>query len=404
MLYLGQTAMSHLERLLIRWQTAGVIDANVAASIRAFETNQNKPAGLRWQGLVALILGAILLACGVVLFVSAHWDQISPLARFLLVLAMVSVFHLGGAISRAAFRDLSTTLHAVGTISTGAAIALVGQIFNIQEHWPAAILLWAIAALAGWALLHDEAQQTLTVLLFPAWLFCEWEYYAGQHHGGGVYLARMISVWAVLYLTFWLGSSRKVVWSLCFTAGAIGLIVANILLLSGWEWSYGSYAFLPLSTRIWGWLLIVALPLIIALIRLRRSIIPVLAAIVTSTALPFCQTPASSTYWNGQANATYTHSTPSLAAHALVAAMAIFLAWWGVRQSSKPLVNYGILCFAISVMWFYFSDIFDKIGRSLGLISLGILFIAGGWALEKTRRRLIAHMNRPSAAATGEAT
>jgi hypothetical protein len=44
------------------------------------------------------------------------------------------------------------------------------------------------------------------------------------------------------------------------------------------------------------------------------------------------------------------------------------------------------------VGWFYFSDIFDKMGRSLGLIGLGILFLAGGWALEKTRRGLLAGM------------
>jgi hypothetical protein len=43
-------------------------------------------------------------------------------------------------------------------------------------------------------------------------------------------------------------------------------------------------------------------------------------------------------------------------------------------------------------MWFYFSDIFDKVGRSLGLIGLGVLFLAGGWALEKMRRRLIGGM------------
>jgi hypothetical protein len=48
--------------------------------------------------------------------------------------------------------------------------------------------------------------------------------------------------------------------------------------------------------------------------------------------------------------------------------------------------------FAIAVVWFYFSDIFDKVGRSLGLIGLGILFLAGGWALEKTRRGLLARM------------
>jgi hypothetical protein len=46
------------------------------------------------------------------------------------------------------------------------------------------------------------------------------------------------------------------------------------------------------------------------------------------------------------------------------------------------------------VIWFYFSDIFDKVGRSLGLIGLGVLFLAGGWALERWRRRLIGHMGQ----------
>ena len=139
---------------------------------RVYESEQASPAGITfkrigWQGMVALILGAILLACGVVLFVSAHWDQIGPGARYLLVIAMVAVFHLGGAWARERYHGLSTALHAVGTVSTGAAIALVGQIFNIQEHWPGAVLLWAIAAAAGWILLRDQAQQILTLLVFP---------------------------------------------------------------------------------------------------------------------------------------------------------------------------------------------------------------------------------------------
>jgi hypothetical protein len=48
--------------------------------------------------------------------------------------------------------------------------------------------------------------------------------------------------------------------------------------------------------------------------------------------------------------------------------------------------------FAIAVAWFYFSNLFDKMGRSLGLIGLGVLFLAGGWALEKMRRGLLARM------------
>src|SRR6516164_7721773 len=134
--------MSDIESLLKRWQSAGVIDAEVVARIRAFEAQQSRPSGLRLQGRVALILGGILLASGIVLFVSAHWDQLGPALRYTLVMLLVAVFHFGGAIARERFRALSTTLHAVGTAATGAAIALVGQIFNIQEHWPAAILLW----------------------------------------------------------------------------------------------------------------------------------------------------------------------------------------------------------------------------------------------------------------------
>ena len=52
-----------------------------------------------------------------------------------------------------------------GDGGSGAAIALMGQIFNMQEHWPAAVMLWAICALAGWWLLGDEFQQTLALLL-----------------------------------------------------------------------------------------------------------------------------------------------------------------------------------------------------------------------------------------------
>jgi hypothetical protein len=84
-----------------------------------------------------------------------------------------------------------------------------------------------------------------------------------------------------------------------------------------------------------------------------------------------------------------------------VAAFAVFIIWWGVRQASKALVNLGIVEFAIAVGWFYFSDIFDKVGRSLGLIGLGVLFLAGGWALEKTRRGLITRMGHADISTEG---
>ena len=438
--------MADLDSLLNRWQSAGVLTADAAGRIRAWEHQQKRPAGLRWQGLVALILGAILLACGVVLFVNAHWDQMGPGSRFALVLAMVSLFHLAGGLVRDSFRGLSTALHAVGTASTGAAIALTGQIFNIQDHWPAAILMWALAALAGWALLHDEAQQTLALLLIPAWLISEFTFYAESHIGQGAYIGRCLFVWAVLYLTFLLGSRRKAVQGILFAAGAIAATVGVVMMLEGWR-SWGSMTPLPCGLRVWCWSAIAALPIVVALVRFTRSFIPVVAAVAFSIALPWCNRVWTEHYnWGSGQAGSNTYNEPNLLAFALVAAFAaflvawgfmqaskalialgvvyfaltaiwlansgiwteiarqflgqlmcagaaIFVIWWGVRLSSKALVNFGVVGFAITVGWFYFSDIFDKVGRSLGLIGLGVLFLAGGWVLEKTRRRLIGTMS-----------
>ncbi len=86
--------------------------------------------------------------------------------------------------------------------------------------------------------------------------------------------------------------------------------------------------------------------------------------------------------WKRRRGALWSHSEPNVLAYALAAATAVFLVWWGIRNLAKPIVNYGMVAFALIVMWFYFASVMDKLDRSLGLIGLGILFLAGGWALE----------------------
>ena len=396
--------MTDFEPLLNRWQSAGVLDAEAAGRIRTYESQQARPTGLRWQGMVALILGAILLACGVVLFVSAHWDELAPAARFVLVIGMVAVFHLGGALTRNQYRGLSTALHAVGTVSTGAAIALVGQIFNIEEHWPAAILMWALAALAGWILLRDEAQQVLTLLLFPAWMVSELAFNAEGHIGELVYIGRFLFVWAIFYLVMFLGSRRKAIQGILFAVAAIASGVGTSMMLAGWRSWAGTQTLPPFGVRFWGWVAIAALPLAIVAFRGHKGLIPVATAIVYCIALPWCNRTWTETWNLGNGNKGSCNLTePNLAAHALVAAFAVFVIWWGVRQASRALVNLGFVGFGVAVGWFYFSNIFDKVGRSLGLIGLGILFLAGGWALEKMRRRLLARMG-PGAVSSATST
>ncbi len=397
-------AMADIESLLTRWQSAGVLDAETAARIRAHEARSSAqraaPTGLRWQGITALILGAILLACGVVLFVSAHWDELGPGGRYALVIAMVGVFHIGGGLARAGSRGLSSALHAVGTVAAGAAIALVGQIFNIEEHWPAAILLWALAAIAGWMLLRDQPQQILALLLVPAWIFCELGYRMQGYIGAEVYLGRLYFLWAILYITFFIGSRRKAVQGILFAAGAIGAVAGIVQMLSNWYAWGNEQSFIPFATRVWAWIAIAAVPLVIAAFHGHKGLIPIAVAIAFAVAFPWCyRTVTESFKYDTGANGSFTLTVSNLLTYALVAAFAVFLCAWGVRLVSRALVNLGIVGFAITVAWFYFSDLFSKMSRSLGLIGLGVLFLLGGWALEKMRRRILASMASPPKAA-----
>jgi uncharacterized membrane protein len=378
--------MQDSEIWLTRWHSAGLLDDASAAAIRAYEEAHAKPTSRRWQVLIALILGAILLGAGVLLFVAAHWDGISPLARLLLVLAMLAFFHGLGLLTRARFAGFATAVHAVGTISAGAAIALVGQIFNMQEHWPAAVMLWALCAAAGWVLLRDQFQQSLTLLLVPAWIISEWSDRASAYGGSTTYLARLLAVIGAVYLTGFFHSRRRAVFYILFAAGAVLLPFTVVMLSTGWS-DIGSRGFLPLPYRL------AAVALVLFGIAggwlLERKTVP--ATLVVTAAvwiLPWAHIHFIEKIGDG----TLYHSEPNTLAYALVAATSVFFVWWGVRNVAKPLVNYGVVAFALTVMWFYFSSVMNKLDRSLGLIVLGILFLAGGWALELTRRRIVAGM------------
>jgi uncharacterized membrane protein len=275
----------------------------------------------------------------------------------------------------------------VGTIAAGAAVFLVGQIFNIQEDWAGGVLLWALCAAAGWLLLRDQGQQTITLLLVPAWVLSEWWYRTSQFRWAGAYQLRMVAVFAALYVTVFLGSRKKFVATVCFLAGAIALLISIPLLTDGsiGEMWHEAPA-LPLAMRAAGWLLIAVLPLAAAVVLKRACVIPVAAVLLVAVVLPHAHRIM---YGPG---GQWSYLRPTLVSYVLPAALAVFFAWWGVRQNSRALINLGVLGFALTVLWFYFSDVMGKLGRSFSLMLLGVIFLGGGWLLERLRRRLVAQV------------
>ena len=374
-----------IEKRVARWLEASLIDSTTAERIRAFETAEDVPQKARWPVLVAVSFGGLMVGAGVLLFVASHWNSLSPASRFTLVLLLVAVFHVAGAFLRERFSVLATTLHALGTAALGAAIFLSAQIFNLQEHWPGGLMLWAAGAWAGWWLCRDWPQAAFAALLTPAWLAGEWEVATRDFRGSSYILAQGLLVLALTYLSARTaekgGSPRRAV----MTIGWLALLPCTGAVLSiPWTWSPQQSHISP-SLLALGWLGIFGLPLLLAFwMRGRAGWMNVAAAawvaLLGTTVLHQFQPGSLPHQWN------------KLGPYIWCGIGSVGLVAWGFYEARKERINLGFAAFGLTVVAFYFSDVIDKLGRSASLVGAGVVFLLGGWALERTRRRLIARL------------
>jgi uncharacterized membrane protein len=65
---------------------------------------------------------------------------------------------------------------------------------------------------------------------------------------------------------------------------------------------------------------------------------------------------------------------------------------WGIAEGRRERVNLGVAAFALTVLFFYFSNVMDKLGRAESLVGAGVLLLFGGWGLERLRRILVARV------------
>jgi len=280
---------------------------------------------------------------------------------------MVAIFHAGGAYASQKMEALAIALHGIGTAALGAGIYLSGQIFNMSEHWPSAILMWAVGAWIAWALRRDWLQLSFAAILTPAWIGAEW---VDAHSSSDQFVFRLLCQGTLLLaITYFTATGWKpLMWigGIALLPSALGLALSKELW--GSNFSMG-------SDTVLGYAAAYALPLAVALFaRGKGSWMNAAAAVwVCWLALTSRQ-----------------GSSPLL--YLVCAAGAAGLVAWGMYERRSERVNLGMAGFAITILCFYFSSVMDKLGRSESLIGLGVLFLAGGWALEKLRRRLVAQM------------
>lgn len=380
-----------LEKALGRWLDAGLLDAATAGRIRVFESKHEKSGGLRWPVLLAISLGGLLMGAGVLLFVAAHWDELSPSSRFALVMLMVGVFHAGGAFAAERFAALASVLHAVGTVTLGAGIFLAGQIFNLAEHWPGGIMMWAAGAWIGWWLLRSWPQAALAAVLTPAWLAGEWIVATERLSGGDQVLNQSLLLLSLTYISLHTNEHdtnlrRSLMW-----IGGIALIPCAVLASERWWGAWGAVA--PTSLLAIGWLVGMGVPIALAY-WLRGSA----AWMNLVAALWVAGLSAMTTITHEEAMSDlFKQFWRDFGLYMWLWLGSVGLIVWGFKELRRERINLGVACFGITTLTFYFASVMDKLGRSISLIGLGVLFLVGGWFLERGRRQLIARMNQGGA-------
>jgi uncharacterized membrane protein len=374
-----------IEKAIDGWLKAGLLDAATAARLREHEANANQPHTGRLT-ILAFGFGGLLLAAGAFLFVAAHWQDVSPWGRFATLLAMTAALHVGGAFGARFSPSLATALHAVGTAVFGAGIFLSGQVFNLQEQWPEAFLLWAAgAAVAAW-LLRDWPQILWVAVLGPAWLVSEWGTRYPWDRVAYTDAAESVvpfglAVLAAAYVAA-PGQDLDSTWRRALARlGAVVLVLSAYGLARLGTWMNVPETGLPPppdTLLASGWAVAIALPLTVAFLLRRSKAWPVAVVALLAGAVVLLDP---SVTWQ------------RLLVYLIYAVGSAGMVAWGMFDRVRLRVNLGVLSFVLTVLAFYFSSLFDMLGRAFGLIGMGLLCIGGGWVAERGRRRLLARLD-----------
>lgn len=343
---------------LERWLAAGLVDPETAARIREFE-GRRPQTGMRLLPVLTLVLGGMLLGAGLLLLVSTHWDSLSPIERVVIAAGTVGALHVAGAVTAARFAAFSATMHAVGTVALGGAVIVAGEVFHMGGLWSRGMLLWAIGSWLGVWLVRGWPQVAAAAILTPVWIGSEWmmQRTRWELEASGALLSIMLA---------YLGANTRGPshWRTCLAwIGGVALIPLGMLaplLRSTALDPVGVAAGLAIG-GVAAWIL-------------RRDALWLPPAIVAVT-LGYLLLIAAR--WEAGV-----YGWAALTAALIVA--------WGVRERRVERINLGLAAFAVAVLFFYVSNVMDSIGRSVSLIGLGVLFLAGGWQLERFRRHLVA--------------
>jgi uncharacterized membrane protein len=240
----------NLEKRLTRWTEAGLLSAEQARSIKAWEQEQPSAS---WVLFGITGLGIVVLMTGVVSIIAANWDQIPPSVKLWGYFISLSV--LGWAAAKrygtpGVIRECLLTAYAAYVLG---GIGLIGQLYHLSAEGYEALFTWLTLVLPIALLAQSRLINNLwCVVLLSAcalWLFS-----SAQHEEA----VRIYTIAAAPWITLGVGYllwNRFSFFSSALRVWSYGILLLGYAIVANIAWSAGGGLPDPLRHPGYAWAL-----------------------------------------------------------------------------------------------------------------------------------------------------
>ena len=395
--------VSRLREEVKAWERDGTITAEQARAILARYPDYppGHEASRRRQGLVTglSILGGVLIGLGVITFFAANWDEISYGVKLAsLIAGMLLSYGAGYALwQRSGPTAYAVAFVLLGCIIYGAGVHLIGQIYHVSVDHPNLSLFWFLGVAPIAYVTRSRPVMFLAIVLFltaVAFRLQDWLEGLDGSEAGIAVAALYIALGTFLYVV---GKAKREFegWeSLGGLFQALGLITAFAALYLLTFHDIFDYAGGISGASLGYWALAcgasaVAIGVVAGMAWLRaRQGEQVTAELAEAGAVAVLLVAA---HLAALVTVDWDPLYP-IVFNALFALSALGLMASGYMQDHEGRVNLSIGFIALYVITRYFEYSIDLLDSSLVFFGAGVILLAGGYLLDRGRRRMLAAM------------
>lgn len=412
--------LQRLKRDLELWIERGWVTPQNAEAILVSASGE---AAMRRVPQLLALLGAVLIGFAAMSFVAANWNELSKLAKLLLLVgAMLAAYGAAFALDRRGHPAFAQAAIVGGLALFGANIALIAQIYHVSSSDPRWILLWCLAALASaWAL---PSRPALALSFLLASLWSSWSPPIEGHAHWAFFLPWAAALGLAIRLSWIPGFHLAILTAYVWAALNAEPLAANL------HCGRGEIAALYILISLALWLLAVrtserssrfgsviegyGIVVSFALLWVLQAMPPASNGSVRWLALAFAATAAIGALGLGEtrrgrltnrdaagigvlAVGALLYSPLALAIPsaipwiyaALFLALSAWLVAYGTNRKSRFALNAGFAAFAAEALYIYFETLGSLLGTAAFFALGGVVLIAGSLLLARVRKRVV---------------